>query len=187
MKSTTQGFRFIALTVISILVLTIVGATFLSPAYAPSFSGTFTLIISPNPALPGESVTFSGAVMPPFSSTMPFDSMLVIVYSSVSCGPIGDIGFIPLTVNLAPSTITAQTFPGTANGAGDYSITVPGGFSAGSYSVRVRDDSYSGVVDTACDPFTVGPPIPEYPLGLPILAIFMIIGYGVIRRRTRIP
>ena len=27
--------------------------------------------------------------------------------------------------------------------------------------------------------------IPEYPLGLPILAIFMIIGYGVVRRRTK--
>jgi hypothetical protein len=30
----------------------------------------------------------------------------------------------------------------------------------------------------------LAPPIPEYPLGLPILAIFMIIGYGVIKRRT---
>jgi hypothetical protein len=29
------------------------------------------------------------------------------------------------------------------------------------------------------------PPIPEYPLGLPILAILTIIGYGLIRRRTR--
>jgi hypothetical protein len=29
------------------------------------------------------------------------------------------------------------------------------------------------------------PPIPEYPFGLAVLAIFMIIGYGVIRRPTR--
>jgi hypothetical protein len=28
------------------------------------------------------------------------------------------------------------------------------------------------------------PVIPEYPLGLPLLAIFMLIGYGLIRRRT---
>jgi hypothetical protein len=28
------------------------------------------------------------------------------------------------------------------------------------------------------------PPIPEYPLGLAVLAIFMLIGYGVIRRKT---
>ena len=35
--------------------------------------------------------------------------------------------------------------------------------------------------------FTVtsaSPPIPEYPVGLAVLAIFMIIAYGVIRRRT---
>jgi hypothetical protein len=30
-------------------------------------------------------------------------------------------------------------------------------------------------------------PIPEYPLGLPVLAIFMIIAYGLIKRRTRDP
>jgi hypothetical protein len=29
------------------------------------------------------------------------------------------------------------------------------------------------------------PPIPEYPLGLPLLAIFMIVAYGVIKRRSR--
>jgi hypothetical protein len=31
------------------------------------------------------------------------------------------------------------------------------------------------------------PPVPEYSFGLAVLAIFMIIGYGVIRRRTRNP
>ena len=30
------------------------------------------------------------------------------------------------------------------------------------------------------------PPIPEYPLGLPILAILTIIGYGLVRRRTNL-
>lgn len=29
------------------------------------------------------------------------------------------------------------------------------------------------------------PAIPEYPLGLPLLALFMVIGYGLIKRRTR--
>jgi hypothetical protein len=32
---------------------------------------------------------------------------------------------------------------------------------------------------------TPASPIPEYPLGLPILAILMVIGYGLVRRRTR--
>jgi len=35
-------------------------------------------------------------------------------------------------------------------------------------------------------PAAPAPPIPEYPLGLPILATLMIIGYGLVRRRTRI-
>jgi hypothetical protein len=35
----------------------------------------------------------------------------------------------------------------------------------------------------ALDP-TPAPPIPEYPLGLPLLAIFMVVTYGLIRRRT---
>lgn len=35
---------------------------------------------------------------------------------------------------------------------------------------------------------TVNPaPVPEYPLGIPLLAIFMIIVYGLIKRRTRNP
>jgi hypothetical protein len=32
--------------------------------------------------------------------------------------------------------------------------------------------------------FVTPPAIPEYPLGLPLLAIFMIIAYGLIRRKT---
>jgi hypothetical protein len=28
-------------------------------------------------------------------------------------------------------------------------------------------------------------PHPQYPVGIPILAIFMIVAYGVIRRKTR--
>jgi hypothetical protein len=28
--------------------------------------------------------------------------------------------------------------------------------------------------------------VPEYPLGLPLLAVFMIVGYGLIRRRTKV-
>jgi len=36
---------------------------------------------------------------------------------------------------------------------------------------------------TACGSST--PPIPEYPIGLPILAILTILAYGLIRRRTR--
>ncbi len=61
-----------------------------------------------------------------------------------------------------------------------YTVTVSG-LPAGQYSVAVEGDSPS------CVNFTVqsAPPIPEYPLGLLILAIFMVVTYGVIRRRTQ--
>jgi hypothetical protein len=65
--------------------------------------------------------------------------------------------------------------------------------SPGPYCAGVADDgpppANTGAIGGSFDQaFTVGspaPPIPEYPIGLPILAIFMIIGYGVIRRKTR--
>ena len=40
--------------------------------------------------------------------------------------------------------------------------------------------------DNAVSSLTVNPTVvPEYPYGLPLLAIFMVIAYGLIRRRTR--
>lgn len=39
------------------------------------------------------------------------------------------------------------------------------------------------LIPTVTSTTTTSPPIPEYPLGLPILALLMIIGYGVIRRK----
>ena len=60
------------------------------------------------------------------------------------------------------------------------------GLTSGSYSAQADEpslDAFGG-----CVPFTVmsaAPPIPEYPLGLPLLAILTVIAYGLIRRRTR--
>jgi hypothetical protein len=51
--------------------------------------------------------------------------------------------------------------------------------SAGQYS------AYSGDV-SGCVKFTVVPAaIPEYPYGLGVLAVFMVVGYGLIKRRSR--
>jgi len=65
---------------------------------------------------------------------------------------------------------------------GVYSFTVPGQV-AGPYTVQVATDV------SGCFPFTIiqaaTTPIPEYPLGLPILAVLTILAYGIIRRRTR--
>lgn len=180
MKSTVQRFRFIGITVLSILVFTIMGVTFPSSAYAAPVV-TMTLNISPNPALPGQAVTFSGTVASP---AVPADSIRVSVFSGGPLCPTGgDIGFIPLAVNLAPSTIAFGVFTGTALSDGSYSITAPSGFPVGSYGVSASDLTAS--FTSLCDPLTVSTVIPEYPFGLPLLAIFMIIGYGLVRRRTR--
>lgn len=177
-----QRFRLIGVTVLSILVLTIVGAVSTSPAYADNV--TFSLHISPNPALPNQAVTFSGQVNPPLTSA---DTISVYVHSgSLTCPD--DIGFVPLAVNLAPSMTPSNLplhFTGTADNTGHYSITVAGGFAADLYGVLAVDSSYSQLGEfSPCDPFTVSPVIPEYPFGLAVLAVFMIIAYGVIRRKT---
>lgn len=71
----------------------------------------------------------------------------------------------------------------STGGPGAYSFTLTGGLPAGSYSVQIIDDI---TPPTGCVNFTVQPvSIPEYPLGLPILAILMIVGYGLVRRRNR--
>ncbi len=53
-----------------------------------------------------------------------------------------------------------------------------------SFSSHHGGDIYWSLIAVPLTPFTA-PPIPEYPLGLPILAILTIIGYGLVRRRSR--
>ena len=186
--STAQRLRLIALTVLSILTLAIIGATFLQPAYANvPFSGTFTLNVSS--AQPNQPVSFAGEVNPPKSSS-PGDSIFVIVFTGFGtiCPVPGDIGFIPLTVNLAPLGSVVGTFPGTTTGtSGTFTIVVTSGFPAGSYTAQAYDNTYAANGVSAISPcvtFTISTVIPEYPYGLAVLAIFMIVGCGVIRRRT---
>ena len=51
--------------------------------------------------------------------------------------------------------------------------------SAGPYSFSHEGDS------SGCVPFTIiSAAIPEYPYGLSVLAIFMVLGYAVIKRKT---
>lgn len=49
------------------------------------------------------------------------------------------------------------------------------------------DGSANGVLVDPGGPGITPAVVPEYPLGLALLAIFMIVAYGLIKRRTRNP
>jgi len=90
-----------------------------------------------------------------------------------------------------PFTITSSGGPGTSlslygscgcngncgegSGSSPYTLTL----AAGQYNVLDSSDS-------SCTSFTVIPAtVPEYPYGLGLVAIFMILGYAVIKRRAK--
>ena len=167
MESTTQRFRFIAVTVLSILALTIIGATFLLPAYA---TGSLTLFInSPVPLNVG--IVFSGTETPS-PAFPPGNEINVAVYTGAGCTTF-DFG-----------TLAGSTGPtGGYNSGGALPASAAG---VGSYSAIATD--LTTHVSSLCEPFSIvpaTPPIPEYPFGLAVLAIFMVVAYGIIRRKTR--
>jgi hypothetical protein len=71
---------------------------------------------------------------------------------------------------------------------GPYNVTVPGQ-PAGQYSAEAFGDS-PGCVDFTINPAittatSTATPTPGYMFALPVLAVLMIIGYGLIRRRNQ--
>jgi hypothetical protein len=82
------------------------------------------------------------------------------LFHESSCAP---SSFITAVFDPSPGSFT-DSFP--AQSAGPYSFS--------------HDGDASG-----CVHFTIqaAPPIPEYPYGLPLLAILLVIAYGLVRRR----
>ena len=83
-------------------------------------------------------------------------------------------------------------FSGENFAAGGSGQAASGSSVTNSWSLTEYDSDYSDwsliavpLTPAATTTTTTGPPIPEYPIGLPILAILMIIGYGLVRRRIR--
>ncbi|MGA2627697.1 MAG: hypothetical protein ABSF63_11665 [Candidatus Bathyarchaeia archaeon] len=166
---TVQRFRLIALTVLSILGLTIIGAAFLSPAYAVC---TLTTTQSSYTITQGTSgFTISGSDLCDPAITTSVDANLYPGACPASGSLILDGG-----VNTASDksfAISSFTSPISSLPTGTYCFYV--------FSV------VSPTTNFVNDPLTVtssAPPIPEYPVGLAILAVFMVIGYGLIRRKT---
>jgi len=97
--------------------------------------------------------------------------------------PFNVMGLVTITssiINLVVghgSCISLGTIVYSVTVFGYFTVTVPGQ-SAGSYYAALPN---------SCVDFTVipAPPIPEYPLGLPILATFIVIGYVLIRRKVK--
>lgn len=110
--------------------------------------------------------------------------------SNAACFPTGNCGTpLPTTESVSWSDSGSVSFssPTCTLSGTSCSVTVTG-TSAGPASVK---GSYSGDSDndpsSGTFPLTINSttPIPEYPLGLPLLALLTLIAYGLIRRRTR--
>jgi hypothetical protein len=102
-------------------------------------------------------------------------SFQVTVSTSPSTPPGSYLITVVATFTLTPIDLIRPVF----------SLSSNGGSSLGPNSVTIQQDpSASTQFNLIVDPATA---IPEYPLGLPVLVIFMVIAYGLIKRKTRNP
>ncbi|MGP8128579.1 MAG: hypothetical protein ACLP9D_12345 [Candidatus Bathyarchaeia archaeon] len=147
-----------------ILVLAIVGVNFLSPTYACLF------------------------IESPSSITITQGTASVPITGNDQCDVNGSEN-ASLFSGACPGVtlISSESIPNVEGAFGGMHSL--GGkiasLSPGSYCIEITSDSssthaFASLTVTA----TSGPPIPEYPLGLAVLAVFMILAYGVIRRKT---
>ena len=110
--------------------------------------------------------------------------------SSEQNGVTSNLGTITFFgVNMLPTTRGPGpgSYPLGYNPAGGY-IFVMWETTGGCSVADVNAASTTLIVVSDCSVtaiYRVAPPIPEYPIGLPIIAILMVIGYGLVRRRTR--
>ena len=154
-----QRLRFLGVGVLFTLGFMIVGAIFIQSAYACTIIGATLSSSTITQGTP--SVILDGK--DPCSRP---DDIEVRLYSGACPG----VTFI--------SSITVPTVSNYFSGT----VISTSSLTPGSYCVQV-DDLVDPVVTL---PLTVTPAaIPEYPLGLAVLAVFMILAYGVVRRRTR--
>ena len=166
-----QRYRFIGVTVLSVLVLAIIASVSLSPAYAgPCISYS----LSSSTITQGTaSVTLTGVDNCNSGGTDTYQ-----VYSGACPG-------VSPVAGATGSFVTSIVTPPPPYGSyGPVTITTSG-LPAGTYCVVVTSGVDVSTPPTANAGLTVtATPIPEYPVGLAVLAIFMVLAYGVIRRKT---
>ena len=138
---------------------------------APNANAAFTITLTPNTGAAGTVVTIAG-----------IEPSMVAPSLDTSC----QVTSSPVDIISNPTCTVTQGAEG--NYAVSGSFTVASGASPGTYTATVTVTIAPAPTPyaTASATFTVPSPtpIPEYPLGLSIVAIFMVIAYGVIRRKT---
>jgi len=125
-------------------------------------------ITTPNP-LPG---------FPPTTISDGYEFTLTITASS-STTP-GNYAVMVQLTSYSEPTIIQPTLFGISGSV--MSSSAGGRLGPSSITILQLSPPPSVTITLIVNPAT---PIPEYPLGLPVLAIFMIIAYGLIKRRTR--
>ena len=155
-----RRFRFIAVAILAVVALTVI--LNVGNVYAPP--PTCVLMLTPNPVHQGTSVTVSASGCYPTTGGT--------LYVQTICGNFGT------TV----SSVAAST-----DASGDLTTVTPistSSLTPGTTYCIYGGNAFSATILSASLTVLPATVIPEYPLGLSILAILMIIGYTVIRRKT---
>jgi hypothetical protein len=153
---------------LSIVVLSCAGAMVISPSYAVT---TIALTVAPpNPTF-GDLVEFQGTITPKAGVSQ---EIAVNLYRSSGCNISQYLFNIEGSTERTGSSFSIAMRLGVA-----YLVYVgPGTYSAFAYI------SSSPNISSNCLNFTVFAPVPEFPVGWPILLIFMLIACGLITRRS---
>jgi hypothetical protein len=101
---------------------------------------------------------------------------------TISTSPSTPPGTYTVTVVLRYAEVSTIISPGFAISPGVSRASASGGIGPASISIQQVPQQVSTNIT-----LIIPGPIPEYPLGLPILAVFMVLVYGLIRRRTKNP
>ncbi|MGA2628413.1 MAG: hypothetical protein ABSF63_15290 [Candidatus Bathyarchaeia archaeon] len=165
--------RLVSVGFLSVLVL-----MFTITALAPHAYGFFLPLptVSPNP-IAGQPITIMGSVTGGTAGQSIYGTVFVDASVAHDCSSFG-AGVLRFPTSGYQSLSAGLTYTFTVT------LSSPGFYCAG-----VTDLGPPVTDSTGATPFSVtaatAPPIPEYPYGLPLLAILAIFAYGVIRRKTR--
>jgi hypothetical protein len=137
------------------------------------------------------------------TSSLTVDSMLVAptvtaTQTTINQGQNTTLTSTPVTTGTPPYTYqwfvkdpadsSYSSIPGASSSSYTFTTSASTVVGVWSFELKVTDSDSSVFSNTVT--VTVNnpaPPIPEYPLGLPLLAVFMIFAYGLIKRRIRNP